>query len=193
VEISADADYGLGWIIEDYDGLEIISHAGNTFGYSSEFAFAPQADLGVVILTNQRASAFNPFVRSWLFERLYQNEPETEELMEFVIKQQEEGASSIRRRLVDQIEFEDIEQFLGSYHEKALGSAELRWQDDQLYIDFGLYQNEIRALENDGEIEYSTYSPPTAGLPIKLELDSDENPTMTLGLGLVEYIFTKDV
>jgi CubicO group peptidase (beta-lactamase class C family) len=55
VDISADASYGLGWIIEELDGINVISHAGNTFGFSSELAFVPGHDLGVSILTNQQA------------------------------------------------------------------------------------------------------------------------------------------
>ncbi len=189
VEISAEADYGLGWIIADYGGLEIISHGGNTFGYSSEFAFAPSANLGVSILTNQQGSLFNPIVRMWLFEKLYQQEPETEELAEFLLQQSDEGLSSIRRSLVDAVDQEVVQDYLGSYEEEALGKAVLEWEDGKLILDVGEYRNEIRALRDDGEIEYSTYSPPFAGLPIRFELDEDGNPTVILGIGLVEYTF----
>jgi len=191
VEISAEADYGLGWIIEDHHGLEIISHAGNTFGYSSEFAFAPAADLGVSILTNQQGSSLNPIVRMWLFEKLFQQEPETDELVEFLLEQTGEGLSSIRRSLVDKIDQEAVQDFLGSYEEEALGEAVLEWEDEKLILDVGEYRNEIRALSVDGEIEYATYSPPFAGLPIRFEPDEDGNPTVILGIGLVEYTFQK--
>src|SRR5690606_7869169 len=62
VPISAVDDYGLGWIVSDYRGLEMLSHAGNMLGFTSEFTFLPERDLGVVVLTNQRISVLNTAV-----------------------------------------------------------------------------------------------------------------------------------
>ena len=44
--------YGMGWQIDDYHGLKHVSHGGATLGQISYLAFLPDADLGVVILTN---------------------------------------------------------------------------------------------------------------------------------------------
>jgi CubicO group peptidase (beta-lactamase class C family) len=191
VDISAEASYGLGWIIEDYDGITVISHAGNTFGYSSEFAFVPSANLGISVLTNQQGSAVNPFIRSWLFEQLFQRQPETEEMVQYILDRREEGLFSIRRSLVDSIEESEVQPYLGQYENDALGSATIYWENSQLIFDVGEFRNEIRALRNNGEIKYSTSSPPFAGLPVKFEMDESGNPTAIVGLGVVEYTFHK--
>jgi CubicO group peptidase (beta-lactamase class C family) len=44
--------YGMGWAIDDYHGLKQVGHGGVTLGSVSYLGFLPDADLGVVILTN---------------------------------------------------------------------------------------------------------------------------------------------
>ncbi|MBC8099433.1 MAG: beta-lactamase family protein, partial [Armatimonadetes bacterium] len=36
VSVSSETSYGLGWLVEDYDGLQLIHHGGNTFGFTSD-------------------------------------------------------------------------------------------------------------------------------------------------------------
>jgi CubicO group peptidase (beta-lactamase class C family) len=43
---------GLSWGIYDVDGARFIGHGGETLGHVSQFAFAPEHDLALVILTN---------------------------------------------------------------------------------------------------------------------------------------------
>jgi CubicO group peptidase (beta-lactamase class C family) len=191
VEITADASYGLGWIIEDMDGLEVISHAGNTVGFSSEFAFVPAADLGISVLSNQQSSLFNPLVRAWLFEKLFQQDPETEDLIRFLLDQSEETQFSIRRRLKEVIDAVQVEEYIGMYTNEDLGAAALEWENDKLFLDVGAYRIEIRALRDNGGFEYATYSPPIAGLPVEFEMDAGGDPLMILGIGVVEYTFQK--
>ncbi len=44
--------YGLGWILQDYAGRQIVSHTGGVNGYVSSVTLVPQDHLGIVILTN---------------------------------------------------------------------------------------------------------------------------------------------
>ena len=44
--------YGLGWVVGAYGGQRLISHSGGTLGFSSLVTFLPEADLGMVMLTN---------------------------------------------------------------------------------------------------------------------------------------------
>ena len=52
--------YGLGWANGEYRGLRVISHTGGTGGFTSEIAFLPEADLGIVILSNSLSPRSNP-------------------------------------------------------------------------------------------------------------------------------------
>jgi CubicO group peptidase (beta-lactamase class C family) len=45
--------YGLGWFIDTYtDGSTLVSHAGGIDGFSTWMGFWPDADLGLVVLSN---------------------------------------------------------------------------------------------------------------------------------------------
>ena len=46
------SSYGMGWNLEDYEGVKVISHSGGYDGMISNSFFIPEKDLAVVILTN---------------------------------------------------------------------------------------------------------------------------------------------
>ena len=61
--------YGMGWVLEKYHGVPLVWHNGGTLGFSSDLAFLPSADFGVVILTNAAdAESFTKSVREYTFE-----------------------------------------------------------------------------------------------------------------------------
>jgi len=47
-------NYGCGWRIEDYKGLQRISHTGSTCGFRTDFQRFPAEEFSVIILTNRR-------------------------------------------------------------------------------------------------------------------------------------------
>jgi CubicO group peptidase (beta-lactamase class C family) len=49
--------YGLGWILQDSPMGKLVWHGGNITGFSSIVVTIPEHDLGVVVLSNQQASA----------------------------------------------------------------------------------------------------------------------------------------
>jgi CubicO group peptidase (beta-lactamase class C family) len=44
--------YGLGWVIEDYNGYTIISHTGGLPGMLSKTVLIPELNVGIAVLTN---------------------------------------------------------------------------------------------------------------------------------------------
>lgn len=61
--------YGMGWVVEEYNGIPLIWHNGGTMGFTSDLAFLPDANIGVVVLTNKgNAENFNQSVREYVFE-----------------------------------------------------------------------------------------------------------------------------
>ncbi len=52
----SDAEYGLGWRIYDYQGTEVIYHAGSVQGYGAHIIIVPERQTGVVALWNSQAS-----------------------------------------------------------------------------------------------------------------------------------------
>ena len=56
VEIGAGASYGLGWMLWEHEGRQVVEHGGNVDGFSAQVALVPGEALGYVLLMNQGAS-----------------------------------------------------------------------------------------------------------------------------------------
>ena len=44
--------YGMGWVVQDYRGYGLVSHAGAIDGFRVHLTMVPEAKLGIVILSN---------------------------------------------------------------------------------------------------------------------------------------------
>lgn len=197
VPISAVDDYGLGWIVSDYRGLEMLSHAGNMLGFTSEFTFLPERDLGVVVLTNQRISVLNTAVMGRLFELLFKLPESVDAEIQFswnlAREQSLEG--------LDQIELiaeeADTELFTGSFTNDALGDVSVSLTGDGVLIfDAGEFASELWHYipEEDEELDFTgfvLYDPPLNGLAVRFEEDDEGVYQMTVGEGLLEYEFER--
>jgi CubicO group peptidase (beta-lactamase class C family) len=72
ITMGGNAYYGMGWIADKYNGLDLVWHNGGTSGFSSDLAFLPDADLGVVVLSNASgASNFVNSIREYVFEQAF--------------------------------------------------------------------------------------------------------------------------
>tara|TARA_B100001093_G_scaffold516286_1_gene594709 strand:- start:1857 stop:2963 length:1107 start_codon:yes stop_codon:yes gene_type:complete len=56
------AYYGIGWRVFDLAGMRVIHHGGGVRGYRSEMAFAPEANIGMVLLLNAESNAANDVI-----------------------------------------------------------------------------------------------------------------------------------
>ena len=64
--------YGMGWMIGSYHGQRLIMHGGNTAGFTGDFGFLPDANLGVLVLSNVAlANNFGASVREYVFETAF--------------------------------------------------------------------------------------------------------------------------
>lgn len=189
VEVSADTSYGLGWFIRDYKGLELTQHGGNTFGFTSDFAFLPGADLGIVVLTNaQGTNAFNSAVRERLFELVFEQEPEADKQATFsfseIAKELEKVSNNLRP-----LDMTVVTPYLGSYQNDALGEVDLRLDGDSVVFSSGEFAAPLVA-EAEGDVRYLLNGPPIAGAELKLTGKGDA-PSLTIGEGAVKYVFKR--
>ena len=194
VPVSATESYGLGWFVGEYKGVDRIYHGGNTLGFTSEFTFLPEADLGIVVLANgQGTNAFNGAVTTRLLELVYEQTAESVAQIEFVLEQTESALAEAREQIQDQVDAQEVEPYLGSYRNEALGEITIEMEGEQLYIDAGEFRTEIRpAHDREGEFDtYITYGVPLTGLPIAFESSSDGEQSVVLGQGAIEYTFER--
>ncbi len=193
VKISADVSYGLGWMVGDYKGLPMIEHGGNTLGFTSDFAFLPTADLGVIVLTNaQGTNNFSAAVRMRLLELLYDVPSQIEPNLKFALGLIDEQRAKAAERLSGALDVEAVTPFVGSYSSPVLGNLDMSLVDGKLMADFGEFATAIVPFTDEkGEPDdYVMFDPPLAGTAIKLQQADDGTPNVVIGAGLTEYTFT---
>ena len=155
--------YGLGWLNGEYRGLRVVSHAGGTAGFTAEIAFLPEADLGIVILTNSLSLApiplaFEYAVEIRLFELLFDQPAE----FDAQLTAQAEALEAARPRpALGKIEPAAVAPYLGRYESAELGEVALSLRGDRLVLDAGELNSELRPLADGGaKAVYLLHDPP---------------------------------
>lgn len=193
VQVSANQSYGLGWFIDEYKGLPFIQHGGNTFGFTSSFAFMPDYDLGIVVLSNtQGANLFNEGVRERLMQLVFQVEDSTlEETLAFVLDESAKDNAEFAESMLDEIDTEVVTPYLGTLSSEVLGDIILSFEDGVLTLDVGEFVTEVVAVEDEetGEISYLTTDPPVTGIPLEFETDEDGTPIIVIDIATDQYVF----
>ncbi len=70
IEIAEGISYGLGWMIQEWEGQPVIQHGGNVDGFTAEVAMLPESDLGFVLLTNAAVSPLQQTSVNMVWEAL---------------------------------------------------------------------------------------------------------------------------
>jgi len=199
VAISASDDYGLGWIVSDYHGLRMLSHAGNTLGFTSEFAFLPERDLGVVVLTNQRVSLLNSAVMLRLLEMLFDQPPTPEAELLFAFEAMQKQYQAIMDEIEQTTPPDVAARVVGAFTSPALGDVTIRLNEDGVLIfDAGEFRSEMWVYTGDEKVGdhedalgFLLFDPPINGLGVRFEPDEAGVYQMTLGGGVNEYAFER--
>jgi CubicO group peptidase (beta-lactamase class C family) len=73
IHTANNTDYALGWVIKPgYHNLQQIEYGGGNLGYTSFVSFLPEANLGVVVLTNRfGGDSFTGAVTEYVYETAF--------------------------------------------------------------------------------------------------------------------------
>ena len=192
VPVDAETDYGLGWFARDYNGLQLIYHGGNTLGFTSDLAFLPGENLGIVVLTNgQGTNAFNEAVRERLLELVFNQPARVGETVAFAAEQMSTGLDELDGKLRE-TDGAAARPFVGRYRNEALGAVSVRLEGNKLTLDAGEFASELRPIVDDaGKPDgYIFYEAPLAGLPVRFQREAGQ-PVVVVGEGAVAYTFTR--
>ena len=190
VSVSATTDYGLGWFVEDYKGLRLINHGGNTLGFTSDLTFLPDAGLGVVVLANGwGTNSFNMAVRERLLELVFDQEPRVAAQVDFAVEQTRVASAEVEEKLRD-TRPAAVRPFVGRYRNDALGEVALSLIGGVLMLDAGEFTGELRPVVNDaGKPDgYILYDGPLARTPFTLRRGGGRS-SLVMGEGAEAYTF----
>lgn len=176
--------YGLGWIIEEYHGMRLIHHSGNSMGFSADLAFLPTAGLGVVILTNAESAAdFVQAVRYRVFEIAFGFPLQHDAEFQRNLDADRRAVADFAEIIKPNFDTQAISPYLGSFINDQLGRIDLNLKDGKLMLVTGGLTSELRQISVSGRTLFVVYDAPWAVLgqwTLQFETDSQENPTISL-------------
>jgi hypothetical protein len=193
IAISADVSYGLGWEVETWQGLTVIRHGGNTRGFTSDVAFLPDADLGIVVLTNaQDANVVAGGIRQRLLELLYDQPSEVEPQIAAALADQKQQRAQAAAQLGDPIDPALARTLTGEYHNSALGPVAVTFADGALVVDTGEFRSTLRPLRESSSAgpAFVVAEPSFAGFPVRFDT-TGPTPRLIAGVPPEEYVFDR--
>jgi CubicO group peptidase (beta-lactamase class C family) len=193
VAIDEQFSYGLGWNIEDYQGLTVIHHPGGTVGFASELVIIPERNIGFALLANQM-DQIKPVGRMATY-RLLEMLTGSEQVYDQEVRQ---TARDIRRQVFSlslvtrkKVDPDEIAPYLGTYHNDALGEVKLVvHEDNSLWVDFGEYESPVRRMALE-ENQYIFFESIFIGKTLTLSMNSKGNVSMRWSGDESVYTFTK--
>ncbi len=166
---ATNGHYGLGWVVGTYGGQPIVSHTGGTNGFNSLVAFLPDADLGIVALTNRNGTGatFNSALQFRLLELLFDQPAAIDALLENLLASQEAGRADLLARL-GQVDPVAVAPYLGTFTNPDLGDLTLALRGGQLDFTLGMAHSALRPrLDDAGAVDgYLLVDPPWVGVPM---------------------------
>jgi CubicO group peptidase (beta-lactamase class C family) len=193
IKITEKLGYGLGLAYSEEQGLHVLSHGGNTLGFTSDLYFLPEQDLGVVVLTNLRiANAFLGVARQRIFEIVFGAEPKSDQMLSAAVKIHHDSAEGRRSRIKnDAASLSWIDEFIGEYRCPQLGPAQIQRDGDRFRIDFESWGSDLGSeTQEDGARLIVLTSPPWIGAGLRFQTSS-ETGALILDAGQEKYTFQR--
>ena len=145
--------YGLGWRTRDYRAKKTVYHGGGLAGMSSRVTLVPDANIGVVVMTNQETSLQTALTHRVL--DAYLDAPETD----WTAAHQEAAASRWKRmeprlkrieerRVSNTAPSLKLEAYTRTYRDVLYGDAVVELRNDQLRLRF------VKSPPFDAELEH---------------------------------------
>ena len=180
------ASYGMGWNAATYQGVPLATHDGSLAGSSSNMAFIPEADTGIVVLTNAdyMGVALRTQVQFRLIEMLLGLEPFIDvgfaEAIGGYLGQLSDGYSQLAA-----VDPDTVAPFLGSYDiEGEPYTVELR--DDRLWVSAGEWDHIELLAAPDGSYVAISGGLEFIGGPFQFVEADDGRITMVM-FGALEF------
>lgn len=163
--------YGLGLLINDYNGKMVYSHTGGVDGFLSSLMFMPEEKLGIVVLTNNDQNTFYQDLANEIrdafmglpykgysdisLETFTENKKIAEASIDSLQNRAKQGAKPAL----------PLNSFTGKYSNEVYGDIFITIEKETLLITFSHHPNLVAKLTYlDNNRFLCTYSNPTLGI-----------------------------
>lgn len=130
--------YGMAWVIQDYRGRKLISHAGAIDGFRAHLTLVPEARLGIAILNNLDRTSMNLAVsnrlvdlflglprkdwNAYIADQVQKQEAAARAKFEQMLARRQRGTSPSR----------ELSAYAGQYDDPAYGTVAVAFEDGRL-------------------------------------------------------------
>ena len=158
--------YALGWVVGSYGKQRVIQHSGATYGFVSLVTFLPDADLGLVVLTNGPGMAsglLTVTVQFRLLELVFDRPTAFDAGLKPLLAVATEERADLLAQL-DDVDLAAVAPYIGRYANPALGEFTLVLREGRLIFDAGELRSELRPrVDSAGATtDYRMVDPPMA-------------------------------
>ncbi|QRN95456.1 beta-lactamase family protein [Archangium violaceum] len=192
VKITDTMSYGLGLMVGEDHGARVIHHGGNTLGFSSDMFFLPDANVGVVLLTNvQGDGPFRNAVRRKFLELLFDGRDEARAQLDFALKNQREQSEKELSAIRAKPDLAWVKTLAGTWYNAGLGRITLRVEGSSAVLDAGEWRSTLgERREKNGARTLVLMDPPMAGTELQPRKEA-EHTTLVLEMPQLRYVFEK--
>jgi CubicO group peptidase (beta-lactamase class C family) len=192
IKINDRMSYGLGLLRNDEEGLDVLSHGGNTLGFSADLYFLPKEGIGAVVLTNLRAAnSFLAAAHQKVFELLFDAPPKAEKMIAAASQAEKDAvAGRLARVKTDGTSLARLEKLVGEYESRELGPLVVRREDGQYRGEFESWGSALGVEEqpNGGFLVVLTGPPWVGGVRLQVV---DDGRALVLDGGQNVYRFER--
>lgn len=128
---TSQMSYGMGWVLQDYRGQPLVSHAGIIDGMRTHIALVPNSRLGIAILSNLHRTRMNLALSNTILDRLLRLPyKDWNGYYGGLVKAEEEADKAFLRdwqakRRANTKPSQPLEAYTGVYEEPAYGTARI--------------------------------------------------------------------
>ena len=189
VPMSEHSVYGMGLMVDNTYGVEVVHHGGDLMGHHSDMIWIPEHGVGAVVLTNGDPGWMirGQFKRK-LLEVLFDGNPEANDAVSSGSTNYYNSIATSRELFTVPAAQEYVDKLASNYTSKDLGEIKVHQKDGTVIFDFGEWSSEMGTQENpDGTISFVTVSPGIVGLPFLLQ--EGDSPKLIMRDAQHEYVF----
>jgi CubicO group peptidase (beta-lactamase class C family) len=165
--------YGLGWFLEDIEGMEMISHTGGVNGFVTSVTMIPKLNLGIVVLTNtDHNNAYEAIKRDLLDLALSKPYQATANRLSLAYKKGKVEKENWYKAYADTLELMkkariNLTLYTGTFVNELYGKVEIKINNGILEASFEQHPNlkaQLFVLQGNRTICY--YNDPVMGTTI---------------------------
>lgn len=144
--------YGMGWVIQDYRGMKLVSHAGAIDGFRIHLAMVPQEKLGIAILANLEQTRMNLALSNVLIDEYFGGTrfDWNQHLGKVMSEMGVEGKIDWDKKMVDLLKKYPgslkLDSVVGNYHHPAYGKATIAREGKKIRFTLGKLKVDLDSL-----------------------------------------------